>query len=304
MGNDLVRRVADNPAVGRVLKEFISFSKDYEPFFRNCGLYVVGSSLTSNHPRDIDLVLAGLDFRAVAEYDKVFLRDPETLIEKRIVIPPQEARRLGTRSPFGIMCIPLEGAVQNSPQIPDAPDEDAGNMEDLGDIDNFMLSGIEHKGRKYCFNIQQSMATSTALNLDNYCIRQGQLSNLTKELYERINALSIDPAEYKENLYHPFEPYFHNDEFFLTVNFPIKTSGIPIHFIIHSENLHVNSWKRYQNVINYPFIPLYEGPDADKIVERPILTHLPLPDCMDPAGEERIKPSFPFCFLKDPPING
>lgn len=40
-----------------------------QKIFDVCGLYVVGSSLTSNLPNDVDIVLVGLDFREIFDYD-------------------------------------------------------------------------------------------------------------------------------------------------------------------------------------------------------------------------------------------
>ncbi len=48
--------------------------------FKQCGFYVVGSSLTKVDFKDIDLVLVGLDFRQVFEYTKGFL-NPDDLPE-------------------------------------------------------------------------------------------------------------------------------------------------------------------------------------------------------------------------------
>ncbi len=66
------------------VSEIMKISKHYfqenSSFFRNCGFYVVGSSLVRPDFEDIDLVLVGLDFREVFQYTEAFL-DPQKLSE-------------------------------------------------------------------------------------------------------------------------------------------------------------------------------------------------------------------------------
>lgn len=54
----------------QICKDYVTERKE---LFRQCGFYVVGSSLTKDTFQDIDLVLVGLDFRQVFEYTKGFL---------------------------------------------------------------------------------------------------------------------------------------------------------------------------------------------------------------------------------------
>src|SRR3989338_1027742 len=67
------------------IEKIIDVSKKYfsehSNFFRNCGFYVVGSSLVRPDFDDIDLVLVGLDFREVFSYTDAFL-DPDKLSEE------------------------------------------------------------------------------------------------------------------------------------------------------------------------------------------------------------------------------
>jgi len=321
----------------QVIHETIEFSRgEYAPFFQNCGLYAVGSSLTENQPNDIDLVLVGLDFRAVASYDKVFLQDPETLIEQEIVIDPELARERGVVSPF-IFTVRPDGMDSLWHSLPERPRQRIGEdndtkricngpqgveidepdrLEDLSGLEQYMLEGIEHNGKYWAFNYQGSMITSQALSLETYCLRKGKLSKLVKEFYQHV-ASSIEKYD-RFNIETPFEPYFHEDEYFLTTRYISHEIGCPsqvgsnkkpcdcrpIDLIIHAENLYVNSWKRHQEALNYPYLCLHEWPKASEETKRPILTDLPQPEFIDPSGEKRVKIHRYFAeYLRKAPIN-
>ena len=71
--------------VNKITEDVINFSSRYKKFFSSCGLYQVGSSVAGEH-NDIDVVLAGLDFRAVASYDGVYLKDAETLVKRGFAV--------------------------------------------------------------------------------------------------------------------------------------------------------------------------------------------------------------------------
>lgn len=58
-----------------------------QKIFDVCWLYIVGSSLISDKPNDIDVVLVGLDFREIFDYGWIYLRNPRTLIDEEIVVP-------------------------------------------------------------------------------------------------------------------------------------------------------------------------------------------------------------------------
>lgn len=70
----------------------ISQEEMFKSYFRTCGLYAVGSSVKSQEGRDIDITLVGLDFTSVFDYSKVFLQDPDALIEEEIVVPRSDSR--------------------------------------------------------------------------------------------------------------------------------------------------------------------------------------------------------------------
>ncbi len=59
--------------VGKTVQICKDYFTERKEFFRQCGFYVVGSSLTQDTFDDIDLVLVGLDFRQVFKYSKGFL---------------------------------------------------------------------------------------------------------------------------------------------------------------------------------------------------------------------------------------
>ncbi|MBW2995261.1 hypothetical protein KY312_02825 [Candidatus Woesearchaeota archaeon] len=295
------------------INRVIEFSKgEYNDFFRNCGLYAIGSSVEKSNPNDTDIVLVGLDFRAVIEYNKIFLQDPETLVKEKIVIPVDEARRFGTKKIFGGMrAITSEGIEKPKiHSLPESPDYDADSIDDLNPIDQFMLAGIEYNNQYWCYNIQR--LGDDALTLHNYCLYEGKPSNIVKRLHETIAAEKYIWYD----LLHPFEPYFHPKDWFLTCSFKIhhdrceadilkekKCICVPLDFIVHAENLHVPHWKQHQKHTGFPFIPLYEWPDADKVVEnRPIITQLPYHEAIDPNGIERVKWHSYFGYLEPTPI--
>jgi len=324
----------------QTIYEVVEFSKGkYTPFFQNCGLYACGSSLTQENPSDIDLVLVGLDFRAIAEYDKVFLQDPKTLIEKEIVIPPKLARQRGVVNPMTFTIgedgmksawhpLPRAPGDREEPYDPNEPKKLRDNqpikgelvepdkLEDLDDIHQSMLAGIEHEGQYWAYNFQLGIAGSTALSLDNYCLRQGACTDLVHDFHKAV-ASKVDKYD-SWDLIDFFEPYFHNEEYFLTCRFPIHEIGCrftygsngkpctcrPLDVIIHSENMHVKHWKDYQRTINYPFAAVHEWPQAGEITKRPVITELPQPEFIDSKGVERVKPHpYFFEYLREPPIN-
>ena len=319
MGVDRERWFANLPApcrryVQQSIDIAVEFSKgEYSEFFQNCGLYAVGSSLEKDSPNDVDIVLVGLDFRAVAEYDKVFLQDPETLIDEEIVIEPTLARELGTTSPFVFVGGP-DGLKSMAHSLPEK--EDPGNLDDLSIPEQYMLHGMEYGGKKWCYNIQKGMAVGTALNLENYCLRRGKSSRLVDDLHGYIaSSFGHDP---RWRILTPFEPYFHPRDWFLTLSFNVHTdwcptrenafkeeecSCVPLDLIVHAENLHVVNWKNHQEATNFPYIPLHEWPDADKVSDRPVLTDLPHPVFIDPEGVNRVKWDPYFSYLEDTPIN-
>lgn len=326
----------------KAMYEIVEFSKGvYSKFFQNCGLYAVGSSLRQKRPNDVDLVLVGLDFRAVAEYDKIFLQDPETLIAEEIVIPPALARRRGVINPLSFMVSPnrLKSAWHPLPEAPGTKERQnpvwkkrllndgssaleaevvqQDRLEDLDSVHQFMLEGIEYKGEYWAYNFQKGMAGSTALSLNNYCLRRGTISQLVEDFHRDI-ASAFGQDQHSWNLVTPFEPYFHQEESFLTCRFNIhedrcsakkeftddRCACRPIDLIIHAENLHARYWKQHQKGLNYHYACLHEWPKVEEITERPILTNLPYPEFIDPDGRGRVKPHRYFLeFLRTTPIN-
>lgn len=57
--------------------EFVDSEPMYGRLFSNCGLYLVGSSLVKEDPKDIDVTLVGLDFRNIFTYGERFLNGPQ-----------------------------------------------------------------------------------------------------------------------------------------------------------------------------------------------------------------------------------
>ncbi|PIN86010.1 hypothetical protein COV19_06670 [Candidatus Woesearchaeota archaeon CG10_big_fil_rev_8_21_14_0_10_44_13] len=279
----------------------IGFSKgSYKPFFQNCGLYAVGSSITSPHHNDVDLVLVGLDFRAIIEYNKAFLMDPEYLIEKGILTEPHAFEVLKEENGEPTLLRPIS---------------QTDHWEARG------RKGVMYKGRIYDYNVDRFLLGG--LDLNSCLANESDASDL---VYNLRKHLAKDMGMAVSDLHGPFEQYFHCEEWFLTTPFvlyPVKGTGgpieltdsifpddedlnlpfPPIHFIFHTENLHVSSWKEHQKRYNLPYMTLYEWPMAGQNVEnRPVLTHLELPDFIDPEGIERVKWNPFFSYLKEPPI--
>ncbi|MAH07184.1 hypothetical protein CMI38_02960 [Candidatus Pacearchaeota archaeon] len=271
---------------------------NYKDHFKNCGLYAVGSSVEGNEYSDVDLVLVGLDFRSVIEYDKVFLMDPETLINEGVVVEPYKFEVLSEKDGESSLLRPVS---------------DANSSDMMG---QFMFHGIEHNGVKYDYDADRH--SWIALNLDSFCKRRGKTSDLVDKLGESIQKFTGNPVGPSED---PFETYFHGDSYFLTTRFPVlpldlrsgsnifNYDGVelpfaPVDFIIHAENLHASSWKEHQENYGMPYVKLVEWPLAYvDIGNRPKLTELPQPLFIDENGKNRVKWHTYFDYLKEPPIN-
>lgn len=281
--------------IQKCIDSVVSLSQgSYRPFFQNCGLYAVGSSLQGPY-NDVDIVLVGLDFRAVIEYDKVFLMDPEALIAEKVVIPPCKFEILSEEGEEPMVLRP----ASHNPES----------------IDYITFMGIEYKGVNYDYNLHR--LAGDALTMESFCAKRGKPSNLVKELKDHVGKSMQAATTRLEN---PFEQYFHDDAWFLVTRFgtfpldpessvsvPVpqefKLPHPPIDFIFHAENLHPSAWKEHQRRYNLPFVALYEWPMANMNVEqRSIITDLPHPEFIDPKGTERVKWNMYFPYLRDPPI--
>ncbi|MBW3014055.1 hypothetical protein KY335_02330 [Candidatus Woesearchaeota archaeon] len=281
--------------IQRCTDSVVSFSQgSYRNFFQNCGLYAVGSSLRGAH-NDVDIVLVGLDFRAVIEYDKVFLMDPEALIAEKVVVPPYKFEILSEEGEEPMVLRPASHNTES--------------------IDSITFMGIEHGGVKYDYDLHRLAGDS--LTMESFCAKRGKLSNLVTDLKDHVGK-SMQAATTR--LDDPFEQYFHEDSWFLVTRFGIfpldpessvsvpvpqefKLPHPPIDFIFHAENLHPAAWKEHQRRYNLPFVALYEWPMANMNVEQRLtLTDLPQPEFIDPKGTERVKCNIYFPYLGDPPI--
>jgi hypothetical protein len=287
--------------VGRCINSTVQFSQGvYKNFFQNCGLYATGSSLSRPQHNDVDIVLVGLDFRAVVDYDKVFLQDPETLIKEKILVEPYH---------FEVL----------------AKDDETGEptllrpMSETDTIEAWSLQGMEHDGVKYDYNFARN--AGEALDLRNFCSYRAKPSMLVKNLREHLMKTMRAHAD---EVYDPFEPYCHQMGCFMTTPFniyPVDPASIstprpalpslpcpPIHFIINTENLHVPAWKAFQGSQNLPYVTLYEWPLVGQVTDRPVLTQERYPEYIDPAGLERPKNNYVFWFTpaneKDVEIDG
>lgn len=264
----------------QLVRSVLDFSQgEYAPFFQGCGLYHVGSSLTRETYNDVDIVLVGMDFRAVIEYDKIFLRDPETLIEKEIVVEPYRFL--------------VEAKDERDEPTVLTP------MPYATDISSLSLIGIEHRGRRYDYNHKRF--SGDCGDLDGYCKRHAQPSKLIRALETHVKQMpSI--VEESDN---PFEPYACGNSRFLVTRtsiLPLKgerereqlqkrtelpeARTPPIDFMLHAENLRADAWKTNHAMLGLKYQTLYEWPAANE--ERPVMTNLPLPSFVDAKGRKPV----------------
>ncbi len=237
--------------VEEFVKEIIYFSEidENKKIFRTCGLYAVGSSVYSEKPNDIDITLVGLDFRVLFEYDKLFLQDPETLVNKGIVVP------LGHESAASSLW--------------------EGNR-------------LTWSGEEYRFNIDIEEEYGYS-SIGTYCyshIRPSQfVLGLTKYLFEKRGETFDEYDVIHDGDFNPLKPYNSSHGNFLGVRINLEL----IDFFIHGENLLVKSWKRHQRDNNLPFVCLYQWNDVniENPNERYTSSRISLPEFIDRKGEER-----------------
>ncbi len=276
------------------ITKILAFAEKNKAFFQGCGLYIVGSSLKNNQEfNDIDVVLVGLDFRAIVAYDKIFLMDPKTLIEKEVLVEP----RL-----FSILKGDKDDPEVIKPvtQCSDADDE--YNWEAYGRM------GLEYNGILYDYNIEE--CAWEALNLIGYCSYHAKSSPLMQDLNESFSSEKndgLDTSWFND----PFENYSFGPKMsFLVYRFSIgintdlptvhaKLQDIkPIDFCIHTENLQLEEWKRYQQALNLSYVMLKEWPQKSNV--RKIITDLEYPSFIDPNGVNRVRPDLQWMPMYKP----
>jgi len=267
------------------IAKLLKFAERNSEFFQGCGLYAVGSSLRGAKFNDIDLVLVGLDFRAVVDYDQVFLMNPEMLIEKKILVEPNFFVIIDDGKESGLMvCKP----------IMEVKDKDI-----ITAIHKFNHAGMEYKGKEYYYNFRDF--GDIASDLTGYCSGQAGPSDLTKSIYKLFNP----DDEFSWNLSHPFDHYgFDDRQPFLVYcirqgeeenDLPIAEGTVieegvkPIEISVHAENLRREAWKEYQRSLRLPYITLKEWLETGR--ERKIITNLEYPDFIDPDGIKRAERS-------------
>lgn len=265
------------------LSKILKFAEKNEDFFQGCGLYAVGSSLRGDF-NDIDIVIAGLDFRAVVSYDKIFLMDPETLISEEIIVEPR------------LFLIVNEGEDGESMIL--EPVTEVKDPDWCTSIEAFGRMGLEHKGIRYDYNIENFVCHS--LTLDGFCSYHAHPSALTKEI-SKLFYCNEDAS-----LNSPFDNYgFWGTESFLVYRVSIRVEDNlpgakhsiieevkPIDLCVHSENLHRDGWKRHQDSLGLPFLTLKEWPQRNQV--RKIITKLDYPRFIDPFGIKRAKVDMMF----------
>lgn len=260
------------------IAKILKFAEENEEFFQGCGLYVVGSSLRGGNFNDIDLVLAGLDFRAVVSYDKIFLMDPETLIKERVLVEPQ-------------LFVVLDKNEEGKPKIM-KPIMEMESNDLLTCALQFSHMGLEHNGKKYDYNFEEHAWLS--LDLFGFCSSHARTSDFVKRLHEFLNP---DDKFFKK-LGRPFDRYGSATGPFLVYSvcierksdLPVAEGSIieevkPIDLSVHAENLQRRAWKELQSSLRLPYLTLKEWPETSKV--RRTVTDLEYPVFIDPNGINR-----------------
>lgn len=271
----------------RCVAKVFKFAEAKEDFFRGCGLYAVGSSLHKENFNDIDLVIAGLDFRAVVSYDKIFLMDPETLIKEGVLVKPQHF-------------LVIENEESAEPEI-HQPVTSIQNPDFITFLHAFNRFGLSHNGVEYDYNFEEHGWLSGTLH--GYCSNQARPSSLIKQINELFNP---DDAF---SLNHPFDNYgFEGNQSSIVYRFSVPAEndnlpGVrnsilslikPVEISIHAENLYREAWKKHQVSSKLPYLTLREWPSKNSGRERKIITDLSYPRFIDPNGEKRAQADWIF----------
>lgn len=284
-------------SIVRCVSKIVHFAdKNYAKFFQGCGLYVVGSSLRMGECNDIDLVLVGLDFRAVVNYNKIFLMDPKALIEAGFLGEPQE------------FFIERNSALCNTDvlkPISRMMDSENGAISDHA----YCLQGMMYDGKVYDYigNPTRGASMTLAGECSNYAWPSTLIEALCQQLGVDISAdvnISIDD-EIHRKVTRPFCNYgFGGQQAFLVHrirvedfsenpdgDYPVALNTLqlkPIDVCVHAENLRREAWERHQRDLDLPYLRLFAW-DDDPNAERKIITHQEYPEFIDPNGEERAK---------------
>ncbi len=268
---------SDRLFVRSVVEALIALSRtEYAPFLENCGLYAVGSSLCHRKYDDIDLVVAGLDFRAVMEYDKIFLQDPQTLIDERIVVEPQ-------------LFTVIDGCSAEDARL-------LKPASQTNSLETYTHYGIEHEGRYYDYNFEG--LCDEALTLHHYCGYHGKPSTLVHAIRKAVAQHAHAEVGEISGL---FDPYCHMMGYFFATRISAQWPGTSVIDIsIHSENLKCPAWERFQNQYKLPYVALHQWP-GNPDTPRSVITPLAYPPYIDPTGEQRMGPS-PYFILEDVPL--
>ncbi len=294
-----------------MVKQLVKYSEQprHQGKFDGSGLYVVGSSIDRKY-NDIDIVLAGLDFRAVFQYNKIFLQDPKTLIDKGVVMEPNYVI---------VKDIPNSWfqEVDQEATTKELYEEHEGGVEiykppEFKGLDVLGRAGIEFEGKRYDYALDEHLLD--AMDMDNYCERRGRPSHLIEDIYRLFFK---DENQWCDGLYSPFEPYFNRDDMFLVTGFSIfpadkyefdscqpvpEVPELPfkhIDFLVHGENLKLGSWKFHQGMMNYDFLAIHEWPQCEG--ERFRIHNEDLPGFIDPKGEGRVQQHMYTYHVKDFP---
>ncbi len=255
--------------VNDFLKGIIEFSKnpDYSKLFRTCGLYAVGSSVMPDRDEfnDIDITLVGLEFRAIFDYNGIFLKDPETLIEEEIILPQEKTELFKTLTHWQ--------EFKHKGKTYHFNPEKGGRY--YGHLDSFCNSKIE--GSNLIKDLYRFLERNLSCEIKDLEI--SPLIPYINEGADYITARLVMPP----SLSRRFSPEFETK----------KLNVSTIDFLIHGENLFVPYWKEnLQKAQDLPYIILHEWEKADSKVwfDRLIpfrKLNLALPYFIDILGKKR-----------------
>ena len=256
--------------VSSLVSSLVYFSqKEYRPYFENCALFACGSSLSGKHYNDLDLVLVGFDFRAIYKYDKVYLQDPKTLVDRRIVSKDITREKVKEFPDFEI--------EYNKVNF--------GGEAYFYDADSHIKKVIEN------------------CNLDEYCKQFIYHSELVKSLYTQISTETKLKNSFSFSLKDVINTYFLSNPFLITgVNLDSTNSNSHkgIDFIISAENLTIDSWIKNQENLELPFKLIHSWANSRMWgeINRNYLTQERLPDFIDGGGKTRF---FDICEYEENP---
>ena len=135
------------------------------------------------------------------------------------------------------------------------------------------------EGKEYAYNTW-TLSWKYYDTVKTNCRSCSELSPFVADLFLKLGS-DTSPLDYD-----PLHPYACEDDKYIVVQCMV---GKMINFIIHAENLLVESWKRHQEEAGKVFVALCEWPsvEIEAVVNRPWFWGIEYPDFIDWKGKER-----------------